>query len=135
MHHGPELKSEDAVGAAYQRLVHDSYRMAVRAERQRSVGNMVTSALTAGLETIYIQIRRVRNGPAVPYAGTGVPRVINPAIEAGPWSALLGIVIDHAQSETYSAFQTAYTVTQAHPVESAAAFYGTISGSENENLP
>jgi hypothetical protein len=40
-HHGPELKAENAIGAADCRLDHRSSRMAARVERQRSVGNLV----------------------------------------------------------------------------------------------
>jgi hypothetical protein len=39
--HGPELKAENAIGAPDQRLAHKSSWVAARAERQRSVGNLV----------------------------------------------------------------------------------------------
>jgi uncharacterized protein (DUF2342 family) len=39
--HRPELKAENAIGAANQRLTHKNSWVAARAERQRSVGNLV----------------------------------------------------------------------------------------------
>jgi hypothetical protein len=86
------------------------------------------------LETIYIRMRWARNGPPVPYAGTGVPPRLDPTIGAGRWSALLSIVIDHTQSETHSSFQPAYAMPHADPVESAAALHGPMARRENESL-
>ena len=48
--------------------------------------------------------------------------------------ASLAVVIDHAEGETNSAFQPTHAVAQANPIESAAAFYWTVSRRENENL-
>ena len=46
-HHGPELSAEDAVGAAHDCEGHRGFWPDGESERQRSVKNLVTAALTA----------------------------------------------------------------------------------------